>query len=193
MPIDWTKFETWKDAASTAQSVVTILALIIGGVWTYTLFIKQRTDKPRLRSTLNLQVAPFRNHQRLLVVDLSVLNAGNTLIELDQGMIAIKQVVPVPAEADAYTQEPIAIHPQSDGVHFKSGLTDSTPLDGKLQLEPGEMEQIHTELIIPCSVQVAEISSFLTNKSLGGTGWRTFASFDFTQHPVSSCPEMAKR
>ncbi len=37
-----------KDIAQIAQSIVTILALIVGGIWTYNVFIVQREDVPQL-------------------------------------------------------------------------------------------------------------------------------------------------
>jgi hypothetical protein len=59
-----------------AAHLAQVLALALGGVWTYRRFIRQREDHARLDLTADLQFIGVQGDQHLAVVELAVTNDG---------------------------------------------------------------------------------------------------------------------
>ena len=88
------RLTTWKDLA-------TISALILGGIWTYMLWIQNRQSAQRLMiAQLGGALPDPRRHQVLLGVTEKFSNVGPVAIELKKGEIRVYQVLPLPDGAD---------------------------------------------------------------------------------------------
>ncbi|MEV0566095.1 hypothetical protein [Dactylosporangium sp. NPDC050588] len=74
---------TFSTVAQAAGSVVTALALIVGGTWAYFKFAKGRTFQPRLQVTLT--------GQWIRVAGKDVLQVNATATNIGSSMIAIRQ------------------------------------------------------------------------------------------------------
>ena len=85
---------TLKDWVDIAQSVVTIVAVIVGGIWTYDVFIKERRDYPHANIEHKITHLSLANKNWLLRVGLDLTNAGNSLMRIDESFIRIQQILP---------------------------------------------------------------------------------------------------
>src|SRR5690348_9456953 len=65
-----------------AKNVVEVLAIIVGGFWTYFLFFKGRTLKHRLEMSVNAAIE-FLHGKHYLVVHGELKNIGNSRVKLD--------------------------------------------------------------------------------------------------------------
>ena len=66
-----------------AKNIVEILAIIIGGFWTYFLFLKGRTFKHRLESSIRAAIE-LRHGKHYLVVHSELRNIGSSKVELNR-------------------------------------------------------------------------------------------------------------
>lgn len=64
-----------KDAVEILESIFTIIAILIGGVWTYLNFVRRRIYTQRLELHVNGKVINF-NDKKLLFVQMSIRNSG---------------------------------------------------------------------------------------------------------------------
>lgn len=71
------------DLLSAIESGGTVVALIVGGVWAYFKFIKDRVYRPRLDVTIEAGTLPIED-RRQLVCRLSVKNIGTCKVKLLQ-------------------------------------------------------------------------------------------------------------
>ncbi|CCK64167.1 hypothetical protein [Mycobacterium canetti] len=74
--------QTFSNIASGASSIVTAVAVLIGGVWAYRKFVQGRTFKPRLCATMNAQWHFLSDVGHVLRVRIDVKNIGASRVVL---------------------------------------------------------------------------------------------------------------
>lgn len=72
---------TWKD-------LLTILGIVVGGLWAYFKFFKGRTFKPRLELKVSGKIITFGNVQSLAVL-MEIKNIGLSQVYLDRDLIRL--------------------------------------------------------------------------------------------------------
>ena len=90
------RIENTKYAMDIVQSAATVIALILGGIWTYHLFIEQRQEQPRLKIDHKISQRRMPNGETLLSVDEVLSNPGTTLVVLRSSETRIIQLLPLP-------------------------------------------------------------------------------------------------
>ena len=80
----WIK-KNFAELAQAIQALATVAALIIGGIWTYQLFVLQRLAYPHLKIEHSVSDISFPDNRILLVVDVTHVNSGNVRIALPLG------------------------------------------------------------------------------------------------------------
>jgi hypothetical protein len=117
-----------------AQSLVTILAVLAGGIW----FTLQRSTKPEIKLEHSVSQRPVAGSPNmwLISVEVRATNVGKVKVELEAGVMEISQVNPVPGDDLLSAQ-----------------LRD-------MRLEPGESDQaIFRTYQIPDSIRTIQIHS----------------------------------
>ena len=76
-PLDWSTILT------RAQTIVQILALVLGGGWAYFRYVKGRTFKPRVEPAVSGTIFE-RNDDRFIVVTVSLKNVGLSRVPIQQ-------------------------------------------------------------------------------------------------------------
>jgi hypothetical protein len=184
------RLENYKNFAELVQSYATVIALIIGGAWTYSLFIKQRTGEPKLEVSTSVSVVTSIPSKRIVVVDEKLKNSGTVPVVLRRGKVVLRQIVPPPPEALALLSDPAAtvIKPDRDAAVWNAQVEDRSSWNaGEFQIEPAESDQIHTEFVIPCSIEVVAVIAFVSDQESGGVGWNTTSLVDLKKERTTSC------
>ena len=78
----------------TAQAIVTIAAVFVGGLWTYNVFIKERHEYPHANIEPRLSHVMLSERVSLLQVGVELTNTGNSLMRIGQSIIRVQQVLP---------------------------------------------------------------------------------------------------
>lgn len=172
------------------QSVATVLAIIVGGIWTYTNFIEQRENHVRLQLTLaasDIQLAPGH---KLLIVDENLSNLGARLIRLQKGDIRVIQVLPIPdglkTTLDSTKVLPAIEDPNAWPVLNLNQAAQDWAKDPHL-IEPGEADQIRSQMLLPDKIQMVEILAYVYNPEAGPNkplGWSVQRLYDLRTHTL---------
>jgi hypothetical protein len=148
------------------KSLTEAIAIVIAGLWTYELYIKNRYDHP------------YRNGMIYLSVFVTVTNEGKTKLDLGGGRISVRQILPVPEQIKKMLHETINRSGEeeirlgtSQGLFIDSGqrfgwitlgLRQWSQLRGKMkELEPGQTREIQFDFLIEDEVKVVEAISYI--------------------------------
>ena len=176
-----TAMANWKDPVATAQSIVTIIALLVGGVWTYRTFIRFRQDRPKLVITHSVDHFRLPNHLILLSVEEKLSNVGTVAIELRKGEIRIIPVLPLPNAVEQRAKTPYRLNDTAEDPQVWPVLVCYPhSWDKKRELiEPGEADAIKNYFLISDSTEVVNIFSLVANPAEGNKmAWRASTTYD---------------
>lgn len=159
------------------QSIATIVALVIGGVWALYIYNNQREAKPHLNIDHEITSILLSPEYRLIHISVIHENRGNTLIELNKSDIRLQQIMPL-----------------SESISKKltrrdDSIINNCPIIGwpllcrrlssqNLELEPNETHESITEFIIPSYVSVVKIYTYYPNKEKDAIGWANTTIYD---------------
>lgn len=179
------RLEKTKYAMDIVQSAATVIALIVGGIWTYRLFIQQRQEQPRLKIEHKISHRRMPNGETLLSVDEMLSNPGTTLVALRSSETRIIQLLPLPA---GIAKEDLTFQHELPDIIGKPDewpvLRDTQRPDVDRVLEPGEEDQLHTEFVLPPQIQVVCVASHVENPKNPKLGWQRITIYDINQAAV---------
>jgi hypothetical protein len=174
------RFDLDKTAAilRIVQSVVTILALVAGGIWAYWTFTPERTGRPKLNASLTVESRPIDTGNSWVVTQLFIENTGKSKIDLRGGFVRVQQVLPLIPEFRKVIE---TAHRGAYESLSRNGHSVSWPqlcarmLEPRGFVEPGEKASFINEFLIPGSVRVIRVYAFIgTHRSgdvLEQSGW----------------------
>jgi hypothetical protein len=175
------RLECWKDAASTIQSVATVVALFVAGGWALHVFLELRQDRPRLAITHNIQHFRLPDGQILLSVEEKLSNIGPVSLDLKKGQIRIIQVLPVPDAVVGAAKTPNQLNDTPENPYVWPVLVwYPHPWDKEREfIEPGEVDTIRNYFLLAGSTQVVNVFSIVGNPAEDNKlGWRAITTYD---------------
>ena len=167
---------TVKDAAAALQSLATVAALVVGAIWTYLTFVRQRLAQPRLEVKLATQVVKS-DTMPLVRAHVTLRNCGSVVVTSLRAELLLLQLLPFSKELTADLAD--GYDPIPDGeVQLQWPLLirrDWTWKKGEFEIEPGEEDSLCADLFVPQSAEVVELAFFIANpkKKRIGLGWST--------------------
>jgi hypothetical protein len=185
-PTKLAKAKAWLDAI---QASVTILGIIVGGIWTYMLFIKDRQDHAHATVEEKISHIPLTPDTNYVQVVLTITNAGHTLIRLSKGEILLQRITPI----HGCSEKRCVIDDINDALQTRERTSDQFPWPvvasrmatwaGSRLIEPGESEIVDFEFVIPSEVSAARVYAWIKNDEMstkaGDMGWHAAAAHSF--------------
>lgn len=170
--------KTWFDIA---ESAAKILAILVGGFWTYSLFVRKREQYPRATVTIGAFHEDLSDQWRLLHVVVSVKNTGEVLLRLEKGDIRISQVSP-PWEALMTALKHMVVPDSRDLEEIERPALAYKNLEwgeSPREIEPGECDEYHFDFVVPSSTRAVQVYTYMKNVSRTDRemGWNTEAFF----------------
>ena len=86
-----------KNIADSVQSLATVFALIVDGVWSYLLFVRKRQKYPRAKIDHQVLLRTIDERTTLVSIDIIISNIGDVLLSLVSVDINVRQVLPAEA------------------------------------------------------------------------------------------------
>jgi len=165
----------WKDLSEIIQAVITSLGIILAGIWTWLLFVRQRLAFPKLDVDLVITDAIVLDGARFIHAQLSLKNVGSVVLASNRAELRMRQIAPLPDELKSDIQEgydPVGSDrtevewPMIAGREWKWNR-------GDFEIEPGENDSLEADFVISTAIQVVEFYSFIGNakKKRQGIGW----------------------
>jgi hypothetical protein len=171
----------FKDATDALHSITTVIALIIGGWWTYTRFIRSRGNFPRAKLCHAITQHNLGDGLRLIHVATTVTNNGTTLLKLCSGFTQLLQIIPADEVVKKALQEQEDLSNERRAAEFDwpdAGRCEFHWNEDPRELEPGEEETIECEFALQADIKTISAYSFFQNENKlpSKIGWhlRTF-------------------
>ena len=159
----------------TAESVATLAAILVGGFWTYRLFVRRRTSRPRLNLHVALASSPAPDSKRLLQIRIELENIGDVLIRLGEVTTWVQQINPTPDEALEHltAHDPLAETGTREIPWPRIATRRFSFPPGEAEIEPGETDQVTYDFLIADEVSELQVYTYFKNVSKKGReiGW----------------------
>lgn len=181
-----------KESIDITKGIITILAIIIGGFWTYNIYVKERRHFPHANIEQTVEHISLSEKINLLHVTITLMNDGASRLFLKKGFVRIQQILPEP---DCNGNQPCVPSQNQIEVSLKGNQRKqdrfSWPLiqernktfEIPLDIEPGEKDIIGFEFALSSSVKAIRVYSYFRNeaKSKPGSeiGWKTYQFYRF--------------
>jgi hypothetical protein len=167
-----------KDIVTIIQSLFTMLALSIGGFWSYLIFVRKRQRYPRAKIEHQVAQRFASEDATLLCIDVIISNVGDVLLSLVKEEFEVRQVLPpkadflqllnssqiVPSRRVELVDWPLLFSSEEDWEQEKRVV----------EVEPGESGRFPFMLLVRAEVKTIYINSFFRNtkKRRRELGWR---------------------
>jgi hypothetical protein len=169
--------------ANITQSLTTVIAILVGGFWSYTLFVKKRQDYPKAKIEHKVTRRVIQGDMILLSIDVFVYNTGDVIIILLPWEITIKQMLPPRSELLRFMKDDTGSNERSKeliewDIIASKKVTAETE---QCEIEPGECEQLHYDFLIKFKVNTILMESYFHNRRKHGSpsiGWRFISIYD---------------
>ncbi|HEU5016124.1 MAG TPA: hypothetical protein VFT66_26610 [Roseiflexaceae bacterium] len=156
---------------SMLASAGTTLALIIGGWWSWRLFVRKRISYPRARIEHAVSHKKAFYQKTMLIVDISIANVSEVLLTLRSGKTYVRQLLPIPEDVvHAVQASSIPAKDQAHGWNLVAFQPEDWG-DEPLLLEPGEAEHLFYTFFIDANVQTVAIYSYFPYVEQSGLRW----------------------
>ena len=162
---------------SAIKETITILAIIIGGIWTYHLFILRRHQHQKLEIYHDLTEVPLNKFNKLLSIVVIIKNTGEVAISIGNVILKLSQILPL--------IKPLRVCLDNDG-DLKEFLLKTLGSNekkwpkekiawpelgflksaGNHWIEPGNSQKIAFDFIVNHSVKTIRIESSFENNQI---------------------------
>lgn len=175
---------TWQNAAETLASAATVVAIVVGGIWAYWGFVRERNRWPRGELTLEVTHRHLDDEICVLHAKLRIKNVGRGLMKLEEMRVDLQRVRPL-------------------GEHMRSALRRGKPFnstgyqadwpeidqhvicwkESQPELEPGETDEFPVDFFIQPAEEVVFVYAYLRNVRKKGQplGWPATAFYDIEE------------
>jgi hypothetical protein len=152
----------WPQTFASGKDLAEIMAVLVGGVWAYRRFIRQREHQPRANITHRLNTVLLDQDHRFVRVAAHVKNIGQIAIRPPSFTIELRQLAPLPPEIVSTLYE----LPSSDPGVVRSKLPDLGRREVDLgaestTLDSGEEDDFFADFVLKSNVEVIEVTSQL--------------------------------
>lgn len=167
-----------------------VLAIVMGGLWTYLLFIRNRLDYPYAKIAHKVTHRVLNKEKTYLSVFVIIENAGKTAINIVSGIIYVRKVLPIDENIslliDSAAESDLR-EANVENLFTDSGRQVAWPEIGyrspewkneDLLIEPGESEEIQFDFIIDSNTETIEIITYFKNVLSERRGWKLTTLYD---------------
>ena len=156
----------YKDGLSAFETICKIAALVVGAVWAWKGFIRNRLRFPS--ATLEHVITSWTDEDKtFLHIKVRITNTGNVLIKLSRGKTWLEKLTPLPSKVRTAV---LAGTPIQQGKHEiawsliqKHELTASD----HIQIEPKESDELHFDFVVDKRISRILVYTHLENEAKG--------------------------
>ena len=170
----WTWRAAQQEALTAVASLLTSVAIVVGGVWALRQYWKRRDPHPKARIRHSISHRHLDSERLWLRVELTLENCGTTLMRLSAGLTRVSRILPLLGPLPDRMEPPFRRElawPQI-GDDEKEWTT--------LQIEPGECDSVSYDFVLSGDVRTVLVYSHVDNQSQGTSrfGWQTTTVYE---------------
>jgi hypothetical protein len=185
--------ETLEHASAFGANVATVIAIGVGGWWTYSRFFKNRTGKPKATMTHSVEDRRLTSDDLLVRVVIRLENTGSVLLPVERLRCEISQVNPLTPEAleRLKNRELITEERQADLGCIR--CYEENRKEGEVRIEPGEADIFPFDFVVSADITTMSIYAYIGNSTerKKEIGWDLTAFYDLTVNAVGGEPTAA--
>lgn len=166
------EFYCFQNLLQNLESVATILAILIGGVWTYILFIKNREKFPKADITHRIEKINRKNDV-IVRLTIEIKNLGKVKLPVKSGEVRLQQIKPSTStviDAIERFQENKNAKKREIGWPILEERLFSFEKD-EYELEPTEKEHFEFDFILDQEIDVIQFYTHIKNVFKADKGW----------------------
>lgn len=172
-----------RDIADFVEAVLTSLALLLGGAWSYALFVKKRQKYPRANLTHAVSHRAIGDGKIVLNVAATISNGGDVLLSILSAETRVEQLCPPPPGIEDTLMR--AKQEQKRELEWPVlAMRVSDWQQGEFQIEPGESDQLYYDFVIEDSVKTVKVYTYFRNFAIKGKnreiGWNVTTVYDLS-------------
>ncbi len=156
---------------SDIESIVTIIAIILGGIWAYLLFVKNREKYPKALINHEVQKVKFEN-EVLVRLTIQIENIGKVILPVISGDVWLQQMQPV---NDSIKQAIADFQNQNNKADIGWPIIAKRKFryekENDYELEPGEIDKFEFDFLIDKSVKTIQFYTHIENVEKSNKGW----------------------
>ena len=178
-----------KDCFSIFQTVITFIAVCVGGLWTWHIFYLDDEASPHAALSQLVRHSKVNDSTRYVFVDFGIKNTGKTRLRLNCTLAEIRQISPISHDQEEILTTSKAkqtvnfpVIPWTTLQRAQHNFSSSEWIVG-----PGETDHLHAEFLIPKEVQVFQIFGYVVDYDTdhdcsqfpaSDTGWVSLDTYD---------------
>jgi hypothetical protein len=181
---------SFKDKVETVQGIVTIIAVFVGAVWTYILFVKERQQFPHAIIDHSISHVALSEGTNLLRVAITLSNTGTASLLSGEAIIRLQQVLPMPSCPEQGSCAKDELNGAAENVvrkqdRFTWPLLAERVAEFKppLDIEPNEKDFIDYEFALGSKIEVIRVYTYFRNDKRSAEkdqlGWSIASYYDF--------------
>jgi hypothetical protein len=180
--------EDIKLASDVVANAATIIALLVGGYWTWNTFVRERTSWPKADLKLTVSHRALTPTQTLLHAKVEVHNSGTALMKVTKLRVDVRQVLPLPEETAKRLREGSLVPEGKVKARWKTlddgeGICTWGPGE-EAEIEPGERDEFGSDFVIPADLEVVYLYVYVENaarKADRELGWTLTRYYELTK------------
>lgn len=169
----------WAALIGGFQACFTIIALTVGGIWSYLLFVRTRQKYPRAVLEHSVTSVDLDSDRKLLHLDLSIHNVGEIKISVSSWKVWVQQVLPYKVPEDWIEefkeQKEISGSGTTQIEWPLVGENENTRVRGKeIEIESKEIHHMNFDFLIDPDIEMVFVYSYIRNVAISDRpelGW----------------------
>src|SRR5262245_61639589 len=180
-----------KDLFETLQAGLTVAAIVIGGWWTYRLFVEHRESKAHLNISHALVIKAISPNLLWIHLTVTAENRGDSLATLHSADVRLQQILPLDPSLDEERRNNNLVPAGQTQVPWPTLKRSVLPLDD--EIEPKESDNIEFDFTIPSSVKTVRVYTYFENAENSSTrkrmGWSRGTVYDLSGEKKDDSPQ----
>jgi len=174
--------EALEQASAFGANVATVVALAVGGWWTYSRFFKNRTGKPKAAISHSIEDRRLTDDDVLVRAVIRLENTGSVLLPIESLRCEISQVDPPAPEALERLSQRTLITDENLADLGCIRCYEENRDEGDVRIEPGETDIFPFEFVISSEITTISIYAHIGNSAerKKEIGWELTSFYDLT-------------
>ena len=146
-----------------------ITAMIVGGMWSYYIFIAERTHSPKMEMSFEIECNKFNDEYHLITTKLLIKNTSKVLLEPTSAQIKLQKILPDTKDFKGLSFDQFNMLNEGDTNLYwpMLGQRDWTKEKAPVKLEPGESDELSTDLFLLRTAELIRLYGSVQNPVTG--------------------------